>query len=130
MFAASNINYELSDRTRAISYGGIGVIHKPARESGLIDAIDKKLHLLKTYLPYHESDHLLNITYDGTWGYYPLLVSLANTGGQVPLLAGHPGDRRVVTLGHLGEGPSAGATHRRPFVFRLRCTHRSILQIR
>jgi len=26
MFAASNINYELSDRTRAISYGGIGLM--------------------------------------------------------------------------------------------------------
>lgn len=64
MFSASNINYELSDRTRAISYGGIGLIHKLARESGLIDAIDENLHLLKIHLPYHESDHVLNIAYN------------------------------------------------------------------
>ncbi len=63
MFAANNISYELSDRTRAISYGGIGLIHKLARESGLIDAIDEKLHLLKIHRPYHESDHVLNIAY-------------------------------------------------------------------
>jgi len=64
MFSACNISYELSERTRAISYGGIGLIHKLAHESGLIDAIDEKLHLLKIHLPYHESDHVLNIAYN------------------------------------------------------------------
>jgi DDE family transposase len=64
MFSASNIDYELSERTRAIPHGGIGLIHALARESGLIDAIDKHLHLLKIHLPYHESDHVLNITYN------------------------------------------------------------------
>ena len=41
-----------------------------ARRIGLIDAIDERLHLLKIHLPYHESDHVLNIAYnalcDGT----------------------------------------------------------------
>ena len=32
-----------------------------ARKSGLIDDIDGRLHLLKRHLPYHESDHVLNI---------------------------------------------------------------------
>jgi len=68
MFSASNIQYELADRTRAISYGGIGLIHKLARESGLIDAIDEKLLLLKIHLPYHESDHVLNIAYNALCG--------------------------------------------------------------
>ena len=44
--------------------GGIGVIHLLARRTGLIRAIDDRLHLLKAHLPYHESDHVLNIAYN------------------------------------------------------------------
>jgi hypothetical protein len=44
--------------------GGIGAIHQLARQVGLIDAIDRHLHLLKVHLPYHESDHVLNIAYN------------------------------------------------------------------
>jgi hypothetical protein len=64
MFSASNIHYELADRVRAVSYGGIGLVHKLARETGLIDAIDRRLQLLKIHLPYHESDHVLNLAYN------------------------------------------------------------------
>jgi hypothetical protein len=64
MMTASNIHYELSDRTRAIAPGGIGAIHLMARKIGLIDDIDEDLHLLKRHLPYHESDHVLNIAYN------------------------------------------------------------------
>jgi hypothetical protein len=64
MFSASNIQYEMAERTRAINYGGIGLIHQLARESGLIEALDNKLPLLKIHLPYHESDHVLNIAYN------------------------------------------------------------------
>lgn len=64
MMAASNINYELTERTRAIAPGGIGAIHLLARKIGLIHDIDEKLHLLKRHLPYHESDHVLNIAYN------------------------------------------------------------------
>ncbi len=35
---------------------------------GLIDDIDKKLHLLKAYLPYHKSDHVLNFAYNAICG--------------------------------------------------------------
>lgn len=70
MFAARNIQYEISDRSRGITHGGIGAIHVLARHLGLIDAIDDRLHLLKFHLPYHESDHVLNFAYnalcDGT----------------------------------------------------------------
>lgn len=31
---------------------------------GLIDEIDRNLHLLKVHLPYHESDHVLNFAYN------------------------------------------------------------------
>jgi hypothetical protein len=70
MFTACNIHYEISDRSRGISHGGIGAIHLLARQLGLIDAIDERLHLLKIHLPFHESDHVLNFAYnalcDGT----------------------------------------------------------------
>ena len=70
MFAASNIRLELADKTRGIGVGGIGVVHRLAQEIGLIEAIDRRLHLLKIHRPYHESDHVLNLAYnalcDGT----------------------------------------------------------------
>jgi hypothetical protein len=61
MMTASDIRYELADRTRAIAPGGLGAIHLLARKTGLIRDIDRDLHLLKRHLPYHESDHVLNI---------------------------------------------------------------------
>jgi hypothetical protein len=61
MMSASNIHYELTDRIRAIAPGGIGAMHLLARKTGLIQGIDEGLHLLKRHLPYHESDHVLNI---------------------------------------------------------------------
>jgi hypothetical protein len=70
MFTASDIHYEIADRTRGISSGGIGALHALARQVGLIDAIDRDLHLLKSHFPYHESDHVLTFAYnalgDGT----------------------------------------------------------------
>jgi hypothetical protein len=64
MFTASNIHYEIAERVRGMSCGGIGAIHVLARRIGLIDAIDVRLHLLKIHLPYHESDHVLNLAYN------------------------------------------------------------------
>jgi hypothetical protein len=64
MMAASNIHYEIAQRTRAIAPGGIGAIHLLARKIGLVEDIDRDLHLLKRHLPYHESDHVLNIAYN------------------------------------------------------------------
>ena len=64
MFRARNIQFEVADRTQAISYGGIGLMHSLARQSGLSDAIDRRVQLLKVHFPYHESDHVLNIAYN------------------------------------------------------------------
>jgi DDE family transposase len=70
MFTARNIHYEIAQRSRGCAYGGIGAIHLLARKLGLIEAIDQRLRLLLIHLPYHESDHVLNIAYnalcDGT----------------------------------------------------------------
>lgn len=64
MLEASNIHYELSERTRGLGAGGIGAIHKLSQASGLVDAIDEKVDVLKRHLPYRESDHVLNIAYN------------------------------------------------------------------
>jgi hypothetical protein len=64
MMTASNIHYEVGDRTRAIAPGGIGAIHTLAQRIGLVRDIDEGLHLLKRHMPYHESDHVLNIAYN------------------------------------------------------------------
>jgi hypothetical protein len=70
MFTARNIDYEIAERARGMAHGGIGAMHLLARRIGLIDAIDDRLDLLKMHLPYHESDHVLNLAYnalcDGT----------------------------------------------------------------
>ena len=64
MLAARNIQYEVAQRTRGLVCGGIGAMHLLTRRTGLIEALDDKLHLLKVHLPYHESDHVLNIAYN------------------------------------------------------------------
>ena len=65
MFTARNIDYEIAGRIRGMAYGGIGAMHLLARRIGLIDAIDKRLQLLIIHMPYHESDHVLNLAYNG-----------------------------------------------------------------
>src|SRR5713101_5133411 len=64
MTRASNIHYELSDKTRATGYGGIGAVHLMVQRLGLVEQIDQNLELLKVHLPYQESDHVLNIAYN------------------------------------------------------------------
>ena len=68
LLKAQNIHYEMADRVRAIDCGGIGAFHTLAVNSGLVGAINEKLHLLKRHLPYHESDHVLNIAYNTLTG--------------------------------------------------------------
>ncbi len=56
-----SVKYELADKARGIGYGGVGVMMKLAKEVGLVEAIDQRLQLLKMHVPYHESDHVLNL---------------------------------------------------------------------
>ena len=64
VFAARNLHYEISDRQRGMVYGGIGVFLELARQTGLVDALDRRLHVLKFHFPYHESDHVLNFAFN------------------------------------------------------------------
>jgi hypothetical protein len=63
MLTASNIHYEIAERCHGIGVGGIGAMHLLVRRLGLIEAIDRRLELLKIHLPYHESDHVLALAY-------------------------------------------------------------------
>ena len=64
MFQGGNIQYEVAERTGAVSCGGLGAIHTLAQRLGLVKEIDEHLQLLKVHLPYHESDHVLNFAYN------------------------------------------------------------------
>jgi len=60
----TQIDYDVSGRDRGITCGGIGAMHRLVANLGLAEAIDRHLHVLKIHLPYHESDHVLNIAYN------------------------------------------------------------------
>jgi hypothetical protein len=60
MMSASNIRFEMAERSRAVNYGGIGAIHLMGQKLGLAQEIDGRVQLFKRHLPYHESDHVLN----------------------------------------------------------------------
>ena len=64
VISASNIHYEVADRTQAISSGGLGMIHQMVKQLDLDTAINRCVNVLKIYLPYSESDHVLNIAYN------------------------------------------------------------------
>jgi Transposase DDE domain group 1 len=64
MYRARNVEYAHSDRVRGLAAGGIGAMHQLAQHTGLVDAIDRRVEVLKVALPYHESDHVLGIAYN------------------------------------------------------------------
>jgi hypothetical protein len=64
MMTATNIHYEPATRARGLSGGGIGAILLLVQKIALAKEIDRVLHLLKRHLPYHESDHVLNIAFN------------------------------------------------------------------
>ena len=56
--------YEIAERTRAVSCGGLAAIHQLVREIGLPEMVDSQLDILKRARPYQDSDHVLNIAYN------------------------------------------------------------------
>ena len=64
MFSGGKVHYEVGGHIDAMSYGGIGAIHQLVTKLGLPKTIDASLSLLKVHLPYHESDHVLNLAYN------------------------------------------------------------------
>ena len=64
MFGPGKVHYEIGARISAMSFGGIGAVRRLVAKLGLAREIDRRLELLKTHLPYHESDHVLNVAYN------------------------------------------------------------------
>jgi hypothetical protein len=64
IMTASNIHYEMGEKSQGLSCGGIGAIHQMAGRLGLDDEINQNVPLLKVHVPYWESDHVLNIAYN------------------------------------------------------------------
>ena len=64
MFSGTNIHFEMGQKIQALGCGGIGAIHLLAQRIGLVDLLNEKVQVLKRHLPYHESDHVLNLAYN------------------------------------------------------------------
>ena len=64
MFGSGRVHYEVGTHTDAMCYGGIAAVHRLVTKLGLAKTIDATLKLLKVHLPYHESDHVLNLAYN------------------------------------------------------------------
>jgi hypothetical protein len=63
-FNAPRAKYEMSDRIRAVTCGGLPAMHDLVRSVGLPKLIDEQLGILKRQRPYRDSDHILNIAYN------------------------------------------------------------------
>jgi len=61
---SGKITYEVGGNLDAMSLGGIAAVHRMVTKLGLPAQIDDGLELLKVHLPYHESDHVLNLAYN------------------------------------------------------------------
>lgn len=64
MLTTGTVGYEVGANVDATSFGGIAAVHRLVTRLGLVDQLDDRLRLLKVHLPYHESDHVLNLAYN------------------------------------------------------------------
>jgi len=64
MFTTGRVGYEIGANIEATCFGGVAAVHRLVSRLGLVEAIDTELELLKVHLPYHESDHVLNLAYN------------------------------------------------------------------
>ena len=72
MFTTGKVGYEIGANIEATCFGGVAAVHRLASRLGLVEAIDDELELLKVHLPYHESDHVLNLAYNVLCGGFRL----------------------------------------------------------
>jgi hypothetical protein len=64
MFGSGPVAYEIGGNLDATCYGGIAAVHRLVTKLGLPGLINEQVPLLKAHLPYHESDHVLNLAYN------------------------------------------------------------------
>ena len=68
MLNSGAVCYEVGANIDATAFGGIAAVHRLVTRLGLVERIDQDLQLLKVHLPYHESDHVLNLAYNVACG--------------------------------------------------------------
>src|SRR5664280_1952112 len=64
MLTSGKVGYEVGANVDATCFGGVAAVHRLVSRLGLAECIDQRLHLLRVHLPYHESDHVLNMAYN------------------------------------------------------------------
>jgi Transposase DDE domain group 1 len=64
MLTTGRVGYEVGANVDATCFGGVAAVHRLVSRLGLVERIDEDLQLLKVHLPYHESDHVLNLAYN------------------------------------------------------------------
>jgi hypothetical protein len=64
VFTSGKGTYEVGGNVDATAYGGVAAMHRLVTKVDLVEAVDERLELLKAHLPYHESDHVLNLAYN------------------------------------------------------------------
>ncbi len=64
MLTTGTIGYEVGGNVDATCFGGIAAVHRLVCRLGLPEQINQDVPLLKVHLPYHESDHVLNLAYN------------------------------------------------------------------
>jgi hypothetical protein len=64
MLTSGKVGYEVGGNVDATCFGGVAAVHRLVSRLGLSEEIDQRLQLLKVHLPYHESDHVLNLAYN------------------------------------------------------------------
>jgi hypothetical protein len=64
MFTSGTIGYEVGGNVDATCFGGVAAVHRLVCQLGLPGQINQDLALLRLHLPYHESDHVLNLAYN------------------------------------------------------------------
>ena len=61
MFGAGPVAYEIGGNVDATCFGGVAAVHRLVTKLGLPDRVNDEVSLLRVHLPYHESDHVLNL---------------------------------------------------------------------
>lgn len=64
MFRHRNIHYDFADKTAGLNCAGLGVFQLLVQRLDLPAALNAQVHLLKRHVPYFESDHILNLSYN------------------------------------------------------------------
>jgi hypothetical protein len=64
MFKDPNVHYDIAAKGKGLRCAGLGVFQLFVARLHLADALNHRVHLLKRHVPYFESDHILNLTFN------------------------------------------------------------------